>query len=96
MKRHNYYLYIMANRSRTIYVGVTNNIERRVLEHKEKRVPGFTAKYNIGRLVFYQRFPNINEAIQAEKKVKAWRREKKIALIEAENPHWKDLAADWY
>ena len=89
-----YYVYIMTNRTRTLYIGVTNDLERRVMEHKLKLMPGFTSKYNITQLIWYQDFDDINQAIAAEKTMKAWRRSKKIALIEEMNPDWTDLAAN--
>ena len=91
-----YSVYIMTNKSRTLYTGVTNNLERRVFEHKRKMVPGFTSKYNIGILVYYEQFPDVREAIGREKQIKGWLRAKKIALIESMNPTWADLSADWY
>jgi putative endonuclease len=87
-----YFVYIMTNRTRTLYVGVTNDIERRVGEHKLKLIPGFTSKYNITMLVWYQDFDDVGQAIEAEKRIKAWRRSKKVALIEELNPEWTDLA----
>ena len=89
-----YYVYIMTNRTRTLYTGMTNDLERRVLEHKQKLVPGFTSKYNISMLVWYQDFDDVEQAISAEKTIKAWRREKKVALIEEMNPEWVDLALE--
>jgi putative endonuclease len=86
----------MSNRSRTLYVGVTNDLERRVYEHKQKLVPGFTARYRIDRLVFFEATPNVRSAIEREKQIKSWRRSKKIALIERDNPLWEDLSSDWY
>jgi putative endonuclease len=77
-------------------LGITNNLERRVYEHKMKLVPGFTARYNITRLVYAETFPNPRMAIEREKQLKGWRREKKVALIESENPGWKDLSDGWY
>lgn len=91
-----YYMYIMANKSRTLYVGVTNNLERRVLQHRRKLVPGFTSRYNINRLVYYEAFGEILSAIAREKQVKGWLRSKKIALIESANRDWKDLSDGWY
>lgn len=87
----NYYVYIVASTSRVIYVGVTNDLIRRVWEHKEKRVAGFTEKYNVGRLVYYEATPDVKSAISREKQIKAFRREKKLALIQQMNPSWKDL-----
>jgi putative endonuclease len=90
-----FYVYIMTNRSRTLYIGVTNDLERRVREHRERRVPGFTARYNLDILVLYEEFTDVVEAIATEKRLKGWTRAKKIALIEDSNPHWEDLARDW-
>ncbi len=91
----NYYVYIMANVSRTLYTGVTNNLERRVYEHKEKTAPGFTSTYNINRLVYCEDFGDIRDVIAREKQIKGWLRGKKIALIESVNPKWRDLSEDW-
>jgi len=91
-----FYVYIMSNRSKTLYTGVTNNLERRVYEHKQKMVPGFTAKYNITKLVYYEETFDINAAITREKQIKGWLRIKKIRLIEEQNPDWQDLAQDWF
>ena len=91
-----YYVYILANRSRNLYTGVTNSLKRRVLEHKEGSVPGFTRKYRINRLVYFASAGDIRAAIAQEKRIKAWRREKKLALISRNNPGWLDLAADWF
>ncbi|WP_269546327.1 GIY-YIG nuclease family protein [Coleofasciculus chthonoplastes] len=91
-----YYVYIMTNRSKTLYTGVTNDLYRRVYEHKQKLIPGFTQKYNINRLVYYQETSDIREAIAREKQIKGWLRAKKIALIESINPQWRDLSADWF
>jgi len=91
-----YYVYIMTNKSRTLYVGVTNDLERRVYEHKHKLLPGFTSKYNIGILVWYDSFVNVEEAIEWEKRIKGWLRSKKVALIETTNPDWIDLSDRWY
>lgn len=89
------YVYIMTNRSGTLYTGVTNNIERRVCEHKNHLVPGFTNKYNIDRLVYFESTPEINGAIAREKQIKGWLRARKIALIDSINPEWRDLSEDW-
>ena len=97
LARHReYFVYIMASKGRTLYVGVTSNIERRVYEHKHKLTPGFTSKYNIDRLVYVEVFPYVNDAIGREKEIKRWSRAKKIALIEYENPTWRDLSVAWY
>lgn len=90
-----FYVYIMTNYSRTLYTGVTNDLERRVYEHKHKLVPGFTQKYNITVLVYYEATPDIRSAIAREKQIKGWLRSKKIALIESVNPEWQDLGAEW-
>ncbi|RYX82632.1 GIY-YIG nuclease family protein [bacterium] len=90
-----FYVYIVSNESRTLYIGVTNNLERRISEHKRKLVPGFTARYNVSKLVYYANFPSAEEAITYEKTLKGWLRAKKIALIEQENPKWSDLATGW-
>ena len=81
-----YYIYILASRSRTLYTGVTNNLERRVLEHQRKLVPGFTSRYRLERLVYYETWGDIRAAIQREKQIKGWLRAKKIALIQSMNP----------
>jgi putative endonuclease len=90
-----YYVYIMTNRSRTLYTGVTNDLERRVYEHKQKLIPGFTAKYNIDCLVYYEATEDVNAAIYREKQIKGWLRAKKMALIESMNPEWADLSLAW-
>ena len=86
----------MASKTRTLYTGVTSNLERRVLQHRGKLLPGFTARYNINRLVYYEVCGEIWAAIAREKQIKSWSRKKKIALIESVNRDWKDLSADWY
>lgn len=90
------YVYIVTNRSKTLYIGVTNNLERRIDEHKRKVGSKFAAKYNIARLVYYKQFADIRDAIAREKQLKKWRREKKIWLIERENPEWEDLSEEWF
>jgi putative endonuclease len=89
-----YYVYIMASISRVLYVGMTNDLVRRVSEHKGKVIAGFTAKYNVHRLVHYEVFGQVWEAIAREKRIKGWSRAKKVALIESGNPRWRDLAAE--
>jgi putative endonuclease len=79
-----------------LYVGVTNNMHRRIFEHKNKLVPGFSKKYNLHRLIYFEAFGNIRDAIAREKQIKGWTRAKKIALIRSVNPKWEDLAADWF
>ena len=90
-----YYVYIMTNHSRTLYTGVTNDLQRRVGEHKNGNVAGFTSKYNIKSLVYFEATSDIREAIQREKQIKGWLRSKKVELIESSNPLWQDLGADW-
>ncbi len=91
-----YYVYIMTNKSRTLYTGVTNNLIRRLSEHRNKLVPGFTSKYNIRFLVYYESTSSIYSAIEREKQIKGWLRAKKIALIDSMNPEWKDLSEEWF
>jgi putative endonuclease len=91
-----YFTYIIANRSRTLYAGVTGDLRRRVFQHKQKTHPGFTARYNCDRLVWFESFPEVSAAIQREKEIKGWTRGRKIALIEGENPTWEDLSELWY
>ncbi len=91
-----YFVYIMASKSRTLYIGITSNLERRVLQHRDKRFEGFTARYNINRLVHFERFGDVRAAIAREKEIKAWGRMKKIMLIESANRDWKDLSEGWY
>jgi putative endonuclease len=88
-------VYILANRSRTIYVGVTNDLGRRIEEHRAKVVPGFTQTYRLDKLVYYEMTSDVRSAIAREKQIKGWRREKKLALIESLNPTWRDLGEDW-
>jgi putative endonuclease len=88
VKQH--YVYIVASRSRNLYIGITNDLERRVYEHKKKLVPGFTAKYNIDRLVYFDTVEDVHAAITREKQIKGWRRHRKITLIESVNPGWND------
>jgi putative endonuclease len=91
-----YYAYIMTNKMRTLYTGVTNDLIRRVYEHKNKLVKGFTSKYNIQHLVYYESTSNVYAALEREKQIKGWLRKKKIALIDSMNPEWKDLSEEWY
>lgn len=86
-----FWVYIVASRTRTLYVGVTNNLRRRISEHKQKLVPGFTRRYNVTRLVYYVQFADIRLAIAREKQIKGWLRRRKLALIETQNPNWNDL-----
>jgi len=91
-----YYVYIMTNRSGTLYVGVTNDLVRRLHEHREGKHPGFTARYKVNELVFYETTANVAAAIAREKEIKGWRRAKKLALIASLNPHWEDLSEGWF
>ncbi len=90
-----FYLYIMASPSRTLYTGMTNDLRRRVFEHKGELVAGFTARYNVVELVCFEETPDVRAAIAREKQIKGWTRAKKVALIEAVNPQWHDLSAEW-
>ncbi len=94
MKR--YFVYIMSSLTGTLYTGMTNNLERRVFEHKQKSFPGFSTKYNVTRLAYYEETDDVQAAIAREKEIKGWRRSKKIDLIKRVNPKWEDLAADWF
>lgn len=88
-----YFVYIAVNKANTvIYTGMTNDLGRRIYEHKNKLLPGFTSKYNINKIVYYETFNSPREAIQAEKKIKGWSRVKKINLIKSKNPDFKDLS----
>ena len=95
MRDRPFYIYLLASCSRVLYIGMTNDLERRVREHKLGEFEGFTKKYRVHRLVFFETFHDARTAIAREKQLKGWRREKKVALIEAENPTWADLAAQW-
>jgi putative endonuclease len=92
MSARTYHVYIMASASRVLYTGVTNDLARRVSEHKQKRVPGFSARYRVTELVYFEAFGNIRAAIAREKQIKGWLRTRKIALIESFNPKWNDLS----
>ncbi|HEY4698495.1 MAG TPA: GIY-YIG nuclease family protein [Gallionella sp.] len=93
MQEKNYYVYLLTNwNNRVMYVGVTNNLERRIYEHKNKLVKGFTEKYNVNKLVYFEVTGDVMAAIAREKEIKKWRREKKDALVNATNPEWVDLS----
>jgi putative endonuclease len=94
-REHRYYVYMMASRSLTLYVGVTSNIYNRVLEHKHGTIDGFTKKYRVNRLVWYETFQFVQRAIRREKQIKSWSRSKKLALIVSANPTWQDLGDGW-
>ena len=91
----NGYVYMIASRSRRLYIGVTSNLMRRIGEHKRKEGGTFAAKYNIDRLVYYEQYGDIRDAIEREKQLKKWQRSKKVYLIERDNPEWRDLSEDW-
>ena len=91
-----YFTYIVASRSHTLYIGVTGDLHKRIFEHKWNEHEGFAAKYNCDRLVWFESYQDVRTAIDREKQLKGWRREKKIALIEKMNPVWIDLSKDWY
>jgi putative endonuclease len=90
-----YYVYILSNRSKALYTGVTNNLQRRMYEHKHHLVAGFTSTYHIAYLVYFEETPDVYAAIAREKHIKGWVRAKKIALIESINPNWRDLSEQW-
>jgi len=91
-----YFVYILSSRSGVLYVGVTNDLEHRLLQHRAKVQPGFTAKYHCTILVWYETFHDVNTAIETEKRIKGWRRSRKIELIEKMNPTWRDLSEGWF
>lgn len=88
-----YFVYILTNKSNTLYTGVTNDLEKRIIEHSFKSISGFTSKYNLNKLVYFEEFKNINDAIAAEKKIKGWTRKKKMGLIKTVNPNFQDLSS---
>ncbi len=92
---HRYYVYILASKSRVLYIGVTNDLTARILQHRSGEIGGFTSDYKVHRLVYYEQHAWVQEAITREKQLKQWRREKKVWLIERENPTSEDLAVDW-
>ncbi len=96
MHEGSYFTYIMASRSRTLYVGVTGDLRKRVFEHKWKEHDGLTARYNCDRLIWFESFQQVQKATEREKELKGWRRSKKVALIESMNPGWIDLSREWY
>ncbi|HYL86975.1 MAG TPA: GIY-YIG nuclease family protein [Candidatus Angelobacter sp.] len=87
---------MLASATGVLYVGVTNHLERRVAQHKEKRLPGFTKRYGVTRLVYFEPYGNVRDAIAREKEIKAWRREKKLALVRTKNPAFRDLSLDFH
>jgi putative endonuclease len=94
-EQRTYYTYIMSSPSGTLYVGMTNSIYARVMQHRSKETPGFTARYDVTRLVYYEEFSYVLSAIRREKQIKSWTRTRKIALVESINPKWKDLSEGW-
>ena len=99
-----YYVYILTNSSRTLYIGVTNDLVRRVHQHRQKLVEGFTKKYNVSWLVYYEQTQDVKAALFRERQIKVyiltnssrWRRSKKVELVDVMNPEWRDLSAGWY
>jgi len=91
-----YYVYIMTNKSGTLYTGLTENLKKRIDQHKNKLVEGFTKKYNINKLLYFETFPDVYSAIDREKTIKGWVRRKKLDLIRTTNPDWTDLSQNWY
>jgi putative endonuclease len=91
-----YYVYLLTNwNNKVMYLGVTNNLERRLYEHKNKLVKGFTEEYNVNKLVYFEQTQDVTAAIAREKEIKKWRREKKNQLVNRMNPNWKDLSSGW-
>ena len=96
MKEYNFYVYILTNWNHEVmYIGMTNDLRRRLDEYKNKRVKGFTAKYNVDKLVYYEHGTDVHAALTREKEIKKWRREKKNNLVMTMNPEWKDLSLEW-
>ena len=91
-----YYVYIMNSPTGTLYTGMTNDLQRRVHQHKNKLIEGFTKRYNVTRLAYYEEFGDVRAAIAREKQIKGWRRSKKLDLIKSVNPKWEGLSAGWY
>jgi putative endonuclease len=91
-----YWVYIMTNRSKTLYTGVTGDLARRIYEHRHRLVPGFTSRYHIDRLVHAESFSEVRDAIAREKQIKGWVRAKKLALIFESNPDWRELGEEWF
>ena len=92
----NYCVYILTNKSnRVMYIGVTNNLERRIYEHKQELVEGFTKRYHVNKLVYFETTTDVRSAIEREKQLKGWLRSRKNALVESMNPEWRDLSEDW-
>jgi putative endonuclease len=94
-REHHYYVYIVASRTHVLYCGMTNSVQRRIEEHRRSSIPGFTQIYQCNRLVWFERYQYVRNALDREKQIKGWRREKKIRLIEQTNPTWADLSEAW-
>jgi putative endonuclease len=92
---NNYFVYILSSNSKRLYIGITNNLERRLFEHRDKIIKGFTSRYNMDKLVYYEVFSNVEQAINRETQLKGWLRERKLELIESVNPEWRDLNEEW-
>ena len=91
-----YFVYMMASTNqRALYIGVTNDLQRRVWEHRNGEIPGFGSDYHCVHLLYFEEYGDVRAAIEREKQLKGWRREKKNRLVASQNPHWKDIAADW-
>jgi putative endonuclease len=95
-RERRYYVYILASHSGTLYIGVTGNLRRRIWQHKQHAIEGFTKTYDVTRLLYIETFHGVLQAIAREKQLKGWKRAKKIALIETRNPKWEDLGREWY
>jgi putative endonuclease len=96
VRNHDYWVYILTNKQcTTLYIGMTNNLIRRLYQHRYGEADGFTQRYHLNRLVWVEHFRNVNDAIMCEKKLKGWRRSKKVSLIEQTNPRWFDLSDGW-
>jgi len=95
MREHNYRVYIVASKSRVLYIGMTNSLEKRVYEHQHDLFDGFSRQYRCHRLVYFESYDRVENAIDREKQLKRWNRAKKILLIERANPTWEDLSAEW-
>lgn len=95
MREHRYFVYVMASESGTLYVGMSNSLVGRVFQHKAKLSRGFTAKYGCSKLIYFEEYAYVYDAITREKQIKSWRREKKEALIRSVNHGWRDLSLDW-
>lgn len=93
---NDYYVYILTNKTNTtLYIGMTNDLKRRMYEHKNKIIPGFTEKYNVNKLVYYEKTTDVKSAIQREKNIKKWNRDWKLELIKKTNPNFNDLSLEW-